>query len=34
MKRRWEIRLIHENANPGKYVGCNELNVSLVQVLV
>ena len=29
MKSRWEIKLIHEKAKPGKYVGCNELKVSL-----
>lgn len=29
IKSRWEIRHIQENANPGKYVGCKELNVSL-----
>jgi len=29
MNNRCEIRHIQEKANPGKYVGCNELYVSL-----
>jgi hypothetical protein len=33
MNNRWEMRHIQENAKPGKYVGCNELNVSLKGII-